>query len=279
MSTLGKIFTILTVVLAIFLCALMVGFVQSHQNWTKVIEADQKVQAQAMEAIRVLKGVIAAQNQQRDTIQQAYTMEIANRDTTIADKNDQILNAQKKLGAQDAQLTELTNTAKNLQENLTRFQESKTQLETDYNKQVALAKDLQTAKDQLITQLQDLRNQVMNSNNRVRELEVQLNESVKENNYLKQHAQAKLPEAVPVLPTVDLHGVVTEVNNQDKIASINLGSADQVVKGMTFYVSRGGNYLADLVITRVDENSSVGRLDTVTGAVQESDNVTYTFRR
>jgi hypothetical protein len=52
-----------------------------------------------------------------------------------------------------------------------------------------------------------------------------------------------------------------------------------VVENMKFVVYRGSDYLADLVITKVDENTAVGRLEYKQSDVRRDDNVTYTVRR
>ena len=114
---------------------------------------------------------------------------------------------------------------------------------------------------------------------RVRGLEVQLSEIQKANVYLKQHAKVELPKTVPALPTVDLSGVIREVDNGTNVAEISLGSSDQVVENMTFMVYRGNDYLADLVITKVDENTAVGRLEVKQSDVRRDDNVTYAVRK
>jgi len=67
--------------------------------------------------------------------------------------------------------------------------------------------------------------------------------------------------AASIPSNVGLKGVVKEVN--PSLVAISLGSADGVKKGMTFHVTRGENFLCDLVITNVDTNVSAGVLELV----------------
>jgi type II secretory pathway component PulC len=113
---------------------------------------------------------------------------------------------------------------------------------------------------------------------RNRDLETEVQKLTKQVAFAKQSG-APLPAEVPVLPTVDLSGVVNGVDAEHSLAEINLGSRDKVVTTTPFIVSRDGKYLADLVVEKVDENSSVGHLKTVQGEIRKGDHVTYTVKR
>jgi len=122
----------------------------------------------------------------------------------------------------------------------------------------------------------DLERQVATLSKKVRLYEQQIAEQNKALAYLKQHFPGDLPVIVEV-PSHDLIGVVRNVKNL--VAEISLGSSDGVREGQVFLVSRANTYLADLKITRVDDNSAVGQLKTLKGDVQEGDDVTYELRR
>lgn len=47
------------------------------------------------------------------------------------------------------------------------------------------------------------------------------------------------------------------------LAEINVGSSDRVSKDMKFMVTRGDQFIANLVVDRVDLNEAVGRIDTL----------------
>ncbi len=61
------------------------------------------------------------------------------------------------------------------------------------------------------------------------------------------------------------------VSVSDDMAAINVGKADGVAEGMRFTVFRGANYLAELVVTRVEADKSVGRLELRKQTVQLND--------
>ena len=60
---------------------------------------------------------------------------------------------------------------------------------------------------------------------------------------------------------LDIKGLITEVGKT--LTVISVGSADGVRKGMVFHVTRGDDFICDIVITEVDTNQSAGVLDLV----------------
>jgi hypothetical protein len=69
----------------------------------------------------------------------------------------------------------------------------------------------------------------------------------------------------------DLNGLITEVG--ESMVTISIGSADGVKKGMVFHVTRGDDFISDILITDVDINKSAGVLDLVQQQPRIMDNV------
>jgi N12 class adenine-specific DNA methylase len=69
----------------------------------------------------------------------------------------------------------------------------------------------------------------------------------------------------------DLNGLITEVD--ESMVTISIGSADGVKKGMVFHVTRGDDFISDILITDVDTNKSAGVLDLVQQQPRIMDNV------
>lgn len=94
-------------------------------------------------------------------------------------------------------------------------------------------------------------------------------------------------EPVPVTPRVgaarpatrsevrdiDLQGVVTAVDLKNFMASISIGAADGVREGMRFHVTRGGEFLCDILIIDVDSEEAVGVMELVQKPPEVGDNV------
>lgn len=65
--------------------------------------------------------------------------------------------------------------------------------------------------------------------------------------------------AVSMPETTDLKGLVTEVG--ESLVSVSIGSADGVEQNMVFHITRGDEFICDVVITHVDTNKAAGVLD------------------
>ena len=82
--------------------------------------------------------------------------------------------------------------------------------------------------------------------------------------------------ALPVLSLdqdMNLRGLVTAVDLKNSMASISIGTADGVKDGMKFHVTRGDEFLCDILIIDVDSEEAVGILELVQQAPRVGDNV------
>ena len=83
----------------------------------------------------------------------------------------------------------------------------------------------------------------------------------------------KVRPAVPVGEDIGLQGLVTAVDLKNSMASISIGTADGVKEGMKFHVTRGDEFLCDILIIDTDTEESVGILDLVQKQPRVGDNV------
>jgi hypothetical protein len=65
--------------------------------------------------------------------------------------------------------------------------------------------------------------------------------------------------AVSMPETTDLKGLVSAVD--ESLVSVSIGSADGVKMDMVFHVTRGDEFICNVVITHVDTNKSAGVID------------------
>ncbi len=279
MSTLGKIFTVLNVVAAISLCVLAVGFVKSNEGDTAKIKRFDAALKITVEARDALQEVVRVRNSQYDKMVSLHLQDTENKRIAIVALRDQNVALDREKQQLESQLNDLKVSLQGLDTSFKNLQTETAKLDSSYKKQISDSTVLRQVNSDMKSRNQDLGQAVLDLRARVRGLEVQLSESQKQNTYLKQHAKVELPKSVPALPTVPLHGIIREVDNETNVAEISLGSSDQVVENMKFVVYRGQDYLADLVITKVEENSAVGRLEVKRTDVRRDDNVTYAVRK
>ncbi len=72
---------------------------------------------------------------------------------------------------------------------------------------------------------------------------------------------------------VSLNGLVSEVDMKNKLVTVSVGTADGVASGMRFHVTRGDQFICDIVITHVDSDKSAGVLELVQSYPKVGDNV------
>jgi hypothetical protein len=91
-----------------------------------------------------------------------------------------------------------------------------------------------------------------------------------------QPVPAAVPLATPAAQTkpIGLNGRVTEVDLKNRMAAISIGSAAGVRQDMKFYVIRGDQFVANILILDVAPDKAVGILDLVKMDPQVGDIVT-----
>ena len=81
----------------------------------------------------------------------------------------------------------------------------------------------------------------------------------------------------PQLPAtseqIGLQGLVTAVDVGNKMASISLGTADGVRVGMKFFVTRGDQFICNVIVIDVDTDEAVGVLEIIQQTPQKGDTV------
>ena len=81
----------------------------------------------------------------------------------------------------------------------------------------------------------------------------------------------KAREVSPEVTEIALQGLVTAVDLKNSMASISIGKADGVKEGMRFHVTRGDEFLCDILIIEVDSEQAVGILELVQQQPQVGD--------
>ncbi len=76
----------------------------------------------------------------------------------------------------------------------------------------------------------------------------------------------------------DIYGRVTQVDADSTVVVISVGEDDGVKAGMSFTVYRGSGYVGKVIVTEVDKDYSLARVDgSVSKDVKVNDNVTAAF--
>ena len=269
MSTLTKVFVVLLVILSMLLTAATVVFVNRVENF-KQVAADTQAQLN-LEKARSNEAISAA-NSARNQVQGALTQSLAQveqlkgsgntKDAEISKLNAQIATLTSADAMKAANIAQLTEALKASEDQKAKQHDMIADLRTGNDKYIKQFAEQSARVSELTEQLEAterLRRQASEQN---QELTAQLDRS----NKLLQQNGINVTDAVPSpnAAAPNINGVIRETRQIGGVpyATISLGSADGVVKGMEFKVidRDAGEFLAIVTIDSVEPNESTGRL-------------------
>ena len=269
MSILTKILAFLLSAISLLLVGMVVAFVGNTENYKQAYDEQKNL-------VTVMRADQATMEEQYNTQikkcteletklqQQLQNMEADNNRLT-ADLRKAERMAQQYQSQADSWkgvMTGFEQSVRNLQASLsetqTQLDQARTQgikdqkelnqITADLYEKIVQLQALEAERRRLLEQKKDLEEQVVTSNIPVREV---------------RPVTPLTREAAPVtttLPTsTDVKGLVVEVS--ENLVTLSVGSADGVREKMVFHVTRGSQFLCDVVITNVDINRSAGIID------------------
>lgn len=265
MSTLTKVLIVLLTIASIFLCGIVVTYVANADNYkqkfdnldyeydaAKENEGNAKNQfnelqvqtnvekqdlgddiAELKEQINKLKSDLATAERNRDDANR----KVNNWAAIVMDFSKTIENNEKltkdALTERDLKEAELIKQGKELKDTTAALMEN-----------MAIVKQLQEGSKRLLEEKTELQNKL--------------------DQYLRQYGK-EIAEPMPVTarPTkdIDLNGSITEVDLKNLLAEISIGTADGVKEGMRFHLTRGDNFICDIVILDVWPEKAVGWIE------------------
>jgi chromosome segregation ATPase len=271
LNALTKVFVVLLVICSIVLTASVVTFVQRVEDYRLASEGSQKALAEANRKLNEATTEAAAQRAAFESAAtrtaaqiEAKNADIASLQKQIVEQSLQLANAQTANQTQGLAITQLTEGLKAAQDMASRQSEIITALRNN-------ADTLLRQNTELSSTVNDLTNRLEVTTRDMRFFQEQLADA---------QAQAARFQAVLRQNGIDpsagnnaqvaanvprINGVIDEVRNIGGVtyATISVGSADSVSKGMQFNVVdvRGnGGFLGILTVDSVEAQSATGRL-------------------
>jgi len=280
LSTLGKILTVLVVLVAVGVAVSVTIAVVLSDNWKARYNDEVGLYKMAMDAVVAAETQRDAEKNARAEERRALQVQVTELTTKVAELNASIAAAKLEKENQEARLQTLTTQYTGLNTAL-----AKAQADLDEaRKESSLAKksfdDVTHQNEQLDVRLRTALKDLDSAKEMIRQTAAGLAAETSKVQYLIQtFPEVKLPTAVPPIPPEKIRGLVTRVDNESKVITINLGQDDGVVAGMKFYVYNGAEmkYLATLMITMVSKDSAAGQLEVIRGTVKVNDHVTNRF--
>jgi uncharacterized protein (DUF3084 family) len=281
LSTLGKILTVLIVVVSIAVAVLVAREFALSDNWHALYQEKERDFYRALgqrdsayqqrdEVKRTADANKAVDQQQIDTLAD----ELALRNNTITGLREQIENQEKRLQDLATDLTGLRTNYDNVVAMMNGYRQERDDAMKEANTLRQMYTELEGKWRVLLAQFADSKENLRQSDEQNKTLKGKIAWATQQYNIANWP-----PEAAPLPPSEKLEGIVTDVNLAAGVVQISLGSDDGVVKGMKFYVydKAHDKYLATLTVDKVSHDSAAGQLSIIRGTVEKESHVTNRF--
>ncbi len=284
MSPLTKILIVLLTFATVLLCAFVVSYVASAQSYKdRYLDCGQELQQ--------TKQRTNAANGDLEKAKAQFTQRERDLNQQVTELRTQLSGSSSELSRQKAEVarlldetdkwTALADGFKQAEENQRQLlKNAQDELDKARAEAVKLKKELDETSVALLERdavLKSMQNKVKALEEEKAELLGRLNEPLRA---LGQQATSPMPVTVPretaaaTLPVrdIDIKALVTSVDMKSSMAAVSVGSADGVTRGMRFHVTRGDQFICDILIISVDVAESVGVLELVQQQPMVSDN-------
>lgn len=284
MSNLTKVLIVLLTISAIFLCGIVVTYVANADNfkqkYTKLVSERDALEEKAEGLTTQLNEKV----QQKDELEKSLNNQIA----SLKTKADEIAAKLNEAERQKAELIEKTNNFATVTKAFSETSEKQTQT---LNAALEEVKQLKAAQIKLSKELDDTSTALLEKNAIISSLETEKRRLTEEKADLGTRLDkllqsgGKVAAGSPVTQeqgparaassqtsSIGLKGLVNQIDLKNSLATVSLGSADGVREGMKFHVTRGDQFICDILIIDVDTDKAVGTLDLVQQQPKVGDN-------
>jgi chromosome segregation ATPase len=288
LSTLTKVLIVLLTVFSIFLCGIVVTYVANAENYRKTADG-QRSQVQSMRNER--DAAVRSEEEQKQAAEQLKA-ELNKQITELQTAKTELLGEIDKVKRENAQLVQdiakMNATVKMANETAAKLTEQSKAAETEVatlrasqtkqTKQLNETTQTLLEKMAIIAQLEEKNRQLLESK---QEIEGQLNRMLQQSGRVAAQPQPVTPTraiaqpaAARVSKEIGLNGRVMAVDAKNRLAQISIGAAAGVQQDMKFHVTRGEQFVCDILILEVFPDKAVGILDLVELQPQIGDSVT-----
>ena len=286
MSTMTKVFVVLTSVVAIVLSCLTVATAARWSNQKGQIESYQELyQAEFVRRMN-LESMMAVSLAMKDDALRENTDRLSDSKEEVRRLTSDLQTRKQDLARETNERTRAQAARKKLEEILAVQTSELTSIRKQYQELLTEKIDLQTRNTRLASRVLELTSQTAIATDEIRNLQEKLYAEQQRTRELEQAVAAGprvgVPADVPVgavavspLASGPIEGEIVEVDGH--YVSINVGETSGVVTGMPFMVYRGETYVADLQVETVRPKEAGGKLTMLAPgqAVQRGDRVAW----
>ncbi len=287
MSALTKILIVLLTISSIFLCGIVVTYVANADNY-KQQHKELKTEKDALnEKVKGLTKQLDEKISEKRQTEDKLNVTIASLESAIKESELNLSNAEREKAMLLQKVNSWTSITKDFYQTTDKqgqlLKNTLEELNTVQAEQIKLRKELNETTASLIEKMAII-DTMKTENKRLIEEKTELQNRVDQPLQMVGKVSAPpvpvTPEistakpAEPVIRDIGLRGLVSAVDLKNSMAKISIGSADGVKEGMKFHVTRGDNFVCDLLIIDVDSEEAVGILELVQEQPKVGDNVT-----
>jgi SMC interacting uncharacterized protein involved in chromosome segregation len=286
LSNLTKILIVLLTISAIFLCGIVVTYVANADNYRQKYTKLSSDLDSTKKTAESLNNQLNEKVQQKDDLEKTLNNQIASMKTNADDIEAKLNTAER----EKAELVERTNNLASITKTFADTTEKQTQTLNSAldevrqlkGEQIKQAKEL----DETSTALMEKTAIIESLNAEKRRLaEGKADVENRLDKLLRAGGKAAAAAGAPVTPekgevsaaqsageAIALKCLVSEVDAKNSLATISIGNADSVKEGMKFHVTRGDEFICDILIIEVDTEKAVGVLELVQQLPKVGDN-------
>ena len=270
MSILTKIFVVLVTVFAVANVAMVIPYVNNtshYKNEVGDLEARLKqatADAQlANDRVETLNEKYAQLNEDLTVQKGDYEGQITSLQAQLTTKQSEVIKLSGQVNEKEAQLQQVSAGTEQQSLIIATMREELESARTDTLRNQKRNTELTDQNQTLSTELETAVEQVRLLKEKLADLENQLTSG----GVASDSDQAA---SGPAIAASNIRGVVTGVQtiSDDVYVSINIGSNDQVTTGMEFMIHDGPTFIGTMVVSKVDLNSSAGRITLATGQIR-----------
>lgn len=256
MTLIGKIFTMLILVMSIVFMSFAVMVFATHKNWKQEALALKQQVQDAYATNSALRGELESARLVLAEHQAARRQALATLQSQLKQSIDDLANTQSELAKLQSAHTEVVQKLAVAQQSLEKFGQDNEALRTDI---VTIQKD----RDDKLTRVTTLADQINQATVKLQQLEERRDQLISQVAFQKLTLEQNGIDMNAPLPTSlerRVDGVITAVSDKN-LVEISIGMDDGVSVGNTLEVFRDNKYLGKVVVTKVTANRSVARID------------------
>ena len=286
MSTLTKILIVLLTLSSIFICGIVVIYVANADHYRELYNTQRATKDSLQESVNDLKKRLNAKDAEKNDLEDNLGNQITSLKIELDELKGQLQGSERekaallqrvdrfaadvetftKTNADNRTLLEDTiKTWKTVEADLIKEQSQHKETARLLLEKLAIIQTLETKKKQLLEEkvvLQGRLDKLLQPTGKIPTVPVTVT------------SEKDIARPAPVTTRdIGLKGLVTDVDLKNKMVSISIGIADGVREGMKFHVTRGDNFICDILIIDTDAEKAIGAMELVQEQPKAGDTV------